>query len=321
MMKSTSRSAAAAADWAVRIETSTLSDDAWTQFAAWMDADPEHVAAFTAAQADLGAVDAALASGRASVAPSGSMLPWRPPIVIGSALAAGGAVAAAAVFAFLRLGAQESPAEAHYASAGSALPVQLADASKITLNRKSTIDVRYSRTLRRVILAPGSEAAFDVARDPNRPFVISAGAQTVRVLGTAFDVKDDPESFTVAVSRGIVHVSANGPGPGFDLAVGRRLVLTKASGVWTSTTVAPGDVGSWRKGRLVYDAAPLAEVAADIARAGASTVVVAPDARALTFTGVLKFSDSRSMAKTLALFLPIEAKISRDQIVMRVRRH
>ena len=65
---------------------------------------------------------------------------------------------------------------------------QLSDGTRITLNTNSELKVDYSQDRRRIYLLRG-EAHFDVAKNPQRPFMVYAGEGMVWAVGTAFNVR------------------------------------------------------------------------------------------------------------------------------------
>ena len=65
--------------------------------------------------------------------------------------------------------------------------VTLEDASRIELNTRTRLQVRYSKGLRQVYLLEG-QALFQVAKDSSRPFVVRTDSAQVRAVGTEFDV-------------------------------------------------------------------------------------------------------------------------------------
>lgn len=89
--------------------------------------------------------------------------------------------------------------------------VYLSDGSVVWLKGKSTLDFPKTFTggTREVRLT--GEAFFEIAKDPERPFIIHSANLTTRVLGTSFNIKDykELESMEVAVVTGKVSVSAN----------------------------------------------------------------------------------------------------------------
>jgi transmembrane sensor len=88
--------------------------------------------------------------------------------------------------------------------------VMLEDGTVITLKPNSSIEYpeKFSGDERNVKLR--GEAFFDVAKDKERPFIISASDVTVRVLGTSFNVMayEGAKEISVAVKTGKVSVYA-----------------------------------------------------------------------------------------------------------------
>jgi transmembrane sensor len=119
-----------------------------------------------------------------------------------------------AIAASLALGFTLWPVFAPTSSPRSAVPAlanvaetyerrSLPDGSVVELNRGGVIDVRFSSAERRVRLMQG-EAHFTVTKDPNRPFLVRAGALDVRAIGTAFNVRLEPSLVEVLVTEGRV---------------------------------------------------------------------------------------------------------------------
>lgn len=119
----------------------------------------------------------------------------------------GFAAAAAVVVAFL-LPARNSPVAAPSVARIVVRPhVQtLADGSRVELNAGAEIAVDFTPGLRSVRLVRG-EALFTVAKNPARPFVVTAGTVQVRAVGTAFNVRLAPAGVDVLVTEGRVAVN------------------------------------------------------------------------------------------------------------------
>lgn len=83
--------------------------------------------------------------------------------------------------------------------------ITLADGSTVDLNARSRLRVEFARKERRVELLEG-QALFQVAKDKNRPFIVSSGDATVRAVGTQFDVNRRSNGTTVTVLEGRVAV-------------------------------------------------------------------------------------------------------------------
>lgn len=310
-----------AAGWAARIESGAMTDEAWTAFSVWIAA-PGRLEAFEAMQRRLALIDAAVATSAGAVRdrprqPAVSSRRWGRAPVWGAGLAAGLAVAAAAVvFVAVR-----PPVDLLTITATApAQAFQLPDRSVVTLRKGSHLEARFGRGRRAVRLAAGSEATFDVAKDASKPFVIDLGGRSVRVVGTAFDIVYRPQVTRVSVARGIVEVSGGGPhGTVQRLTVGQAVTI-RDDDIWTRSTVRPQDVGAWREQRLFFNRDSLDVVANSIAEATDVRVAVRPAVRSLRFTGILRLGSAAEMARTLELYLPVRARVSADEIVVDRRR-
>lgn len=86
--------------------------------------------------------------------------------------------------------------------------VMLDDSTKVWLSANSSILYNAAGSERIVKLA--GEAYFDVHRDTARPFIVKTGAMDVRVLGTAFCVRNDEADGKVSVllERGSVRLQS-----------------------------------------------------------------------------------------------------------------
>lgn len=136
---------------------------------------------------------------------------------------------------------------------------ELPDGSHLDLAPRSEVAIAYHRDRRLADLLAG-EVRFDVAPDPQRPFVIETRHGRVRVLGTAFSVRVLDDGLRVAVAHGRVAVWRAGQAPDAlpdaELGAGDALFVPTA-GELRHSRVAPDDIGAWRQGWLVFDGIPL----------------------------------------------------------------
>ena len=103
------------------------------------------------------------------------------------------------------LGESDIAVSVHETASGQHERIELDDGSVITLGAQSLISVAYSEEQRKVLLERG-EAYFDVAKDPNRPFVVGSGSRTVTAVGTEFNIMRQSERVVVTVAEGKVLV-------------------------------------------------------------------------------------------------------------------
>lgn len=150
-------------------------------------------------------------------------------------------------------------------SVGEQRIVELTDASVITLNVDSQIEVRLEKTQREIDLRRG-EAVFKVAHDSQRPFRVRTRAGVVQAVGTQFNVHDRSNGDTrVSVLEGKVRaVSSAGAelmlGAGEEADIRLDGTIAKREHAVVANTVA------WRQHRLIFDNASIEEMAAEFNR-------------------------------------------------------
>lgn len=138
--------------------------------------------------------------------------------------------------------------------------VKLSDGSSVWLEEGSTLTVDKFDAKQRTVSLNG-KAHFDIERDEDRPFSISADDINVSVLGTAFTVDATIDDAIVAVSHGKVRVNTES-NSSVILLKGQQVVESK-NGLHTSN-IDPSKVHTWTNEDLSFDNAPLTEVIADL---------------------------------------------------------
>lgn len=204
---------------------------------------------------------------------------------------------------------------------GETRTVTLADGSEISAGGDTYLVATLLKHSRTVVLEQG-EAFFHVAKDPNRPFTVSAAKATVTDIGTAFDIQRTPGRVVVAVAEGLVRVEAL-PHPGadkrgiFQLRAGQRLSLERLDNAAVLSSVNPTWIAAWREGRLQYVDEPLDEVVADIARYSRRRIIIGnPEIAGLRITGVLFVQNINSWLASLQATFPIQVRTRADGTVV-----
>ncbi|MFT8723724.1 MAG: FecR domain-containing protein [Acetobacter malorum] len=132
------------------------------------------------------------------------------------------------------------------------------DGSTVRLAPQSAIAIDYSGQQRRIRLLAG-EAFFSVQHDSGRPFVVTAGTVSTTDIGTAFDVRRQPETVRVAVSEGRVKVEDQAF-PQSRAEIGASETVEVGMGGMRHGAILPDHVAAWGRGLLVADEEPMAEV-------------------------------------------------------------
>lgn len=329
---------AAAVHWHVRL-SEAAEERHWQEFTAWLEASPGNRLAYDEVEllvAELGDIRQEMAAALAGLAigartgerPPAAVIPLRRPAASSAvrpqsrrgALVAGFAMAAGLALAIgLWQPAPERPAEAaaeiYQTALGGSRDVALADGSRMHLNTATKVAVTLGEHERRVVLSEG-EALFEVAPDPARPFIVVAGDETVRAVGTAFNVLRHAGAVTVTVSHGVVEVRPLAAGAPQRLGIGQQHRREEGQVTYTVARVDPEAATAWRSGRLVYEARPLGEVVSDLNRYFATRISLEEAASQLRFSGVLVLDGETAVLHRLEQLLPVMVKRSGDAIVL-----
>lgn len=311
--ESTASIDARAIAWHIRLRDG---DDAtWESFAEWLAEDPRHAAAYEAVeQADLAIEPLLPHLILREAANDGEEGPERPMRRARRWVLAGGALAASLAAAALLLPNAQSQRYEVATRPGERRVIQLDPATQVTLNgaTRMTFDRKDPRF---ASLARG-EALFQVRHDSAKPFRLEVGDNIVEDAGTVFNVVREPGEVRVAVAEGKIVYN---PGRGaVSLDAGQALIDREAADSIDVTRVPAERVGSWKSGSLVYSAAPLSRVAADLSRAMDVRVTVAPRLASRPFSGTIMLDGSGpEQLRRLQLALNVRLERGPDGWIMK----
>lgn len=206
--------------------------------------------------------------------------------------------------------------ESYATELGETRSIKLTDGTSVTLGAASEITTAFSGTTRQAELISGV-AFFDIANDPNRPFLVDAADMTVTVTGTAFDVRRTGDAVRVLVAEGDVEVSypfiiddkATSLISRRDITAGQQVAASRDDGMQSVRSISLTTVGAWRDDRLIYDGDPLADLVADANRYSARRVVIEGDVEQISrlrIRGAFSGRDIDGMLSTLALIHPVD---------------
>jgi transmembrane sensor len=305
--------------WYARQRSKPLSEEDAARFAAWLKDDPAHVAAWKEVERlweRVGAVrdDPAILALRESArrqlkSPRSSPHKWG----IAAGLAAAVILSVAAWWSLkgsMLSGANRaglSLVREASTEVGERSILVLPDGSKVTLNTATAVRAEYSEHQRRVTLIRG-EAFFNVAKDPARPFIVSARSREVQAVGTAFDVRLQARELRIALVEGQVRVltsassaaanSTESSGP-VTLVAGTALVVSN-DGAQRIEQEDALHATSWLSGKLIFEDERLADVVAEMNQYSQEKLEIAnPSLGNRKISGVFEATDGASLAKAL----------------------
>jgi len=145
----------------------------------------------------------------------------------------------------------------------------LADNTKVTLNSRTSVNVRFSAEQRTLELIEGG-IFVDVARDPARPFVVETKEGSVRALGTRFIVDRDGDNTRLNMLESKVMVSSKemkDRSPNNTVVGAGQSVAIQNGHIETLPDIdVEGYARAWERRQLVVNDAPLSFVLAQIGR-------------------------------------------------------
>jgi len=296
--------------WTRRQETGA---EVRAAFARWLEADPRHGEAYDAIEQAWDAFDVVLPevepdSDHVVVAPSVLAARRNRPISrrwFGAGLVGTAAAAGAGIFLW-----QKARRESYefITGVGQSRRETLPDGSVVDLDANSHLRVAFDGWKRRLDLVKG-RVLFDVARDANRPFVVTAATETVTALGTLFWVEVRNAETTVSLIRG--RVLAETAGESVELAPGDLIAFGGGRRIRLVHNTDAATTQAWRTGRLIFDNEPLARVAERMNDYSADKIVVGdPRTGAMRISG--SFLAGRTQAFTDALETYYGLSISRS---------
>lgn len=148
--------------------------------------------------------------------------------------------------------------------------ITLPDSSIIQLGPGSRLQYPsiFSGNTREIVLE--GEAFFEVARNPQQPFIVRTGDIYTRVLGTSFKIEALPgQPVLVAVATGRVSVSRSISAKEELLATltpGKQAGYDPVSGTLVLKDLRPAEIAGWKAGILSFGEAPFAAVIASMER-------------------------------------------------------
>jgi transmembrane sensor len=236
---------------------------------------------------------------------------------------------------------------------GSRSQIILPDGTDIWLNSGSRIkyDNKFGRHNRNIFLE--GEAYFDVSRDEKLPFVVNTSEITIKVLGTAFNVKAYPDEDVVetTVERGVVQVKSDAQSSvkwdGIILKAKQKLLYTRKN-----ESVNPDDLPdidksgqqsvsnpeprkaiidnnvstkvytSWKDNRWIIEREELQSLAVKLERRYNVSIVINDESlKNYVFSGILEDETLEQVLEAIKLTAPILYMIDQKRVVLSRNRY
>lgn len=196
--------------------------------------------------------------------------------------------------------------------------ITLPDGSRVWLNSLSKLTYSADFNIDKRELLLDGEAYFDVAHNPEKPFVVKSNDITVEALGTAFGVKAYSEDVLVSsiLMHGKIRVTTpNGINilhPNERILYDKNLRITKQSSVSNAV-----DFTGWIHNELRFENESLYEIAKNIQRIYNVEIIFASERlKQLRYTGTVDNNSLESVLNIITLTSPISFQIDKQKVML-----
>ena len=198
----------------------------------------------------------------------------------------------------------------------------LSDGSTLTLNTNTHVLIDYNETRRKVTLIQG-EANFDVAKNPDKPFMVYAGSGVVQAVGTAFNVRYTQSKAAddivtegrvsvirqTAVSPTLPALNIRDQAPAL-LDAGQRIQYSEVSQPAEAVPIEEELLSrrlAWQSGSLIFKGETLEQAIAEISRYTDKKLIIAdPSLRQLEVGGRYRTDNIDELLSSLAGVMDID---------------
>lgn len=329
----------AAADWLVRQDRGLTPREA-EEFAQWRRADTRHERVFVELEETWRMLPRACERPAARGETVGGSRATRKMFWLPASLAAAAALALAVWWKSAE-GLDARFTEMATTEAGTLRRMELPDGSVLQLNAESAVEVVFTPAERHARLVRG-QLHLTVAKNPARPFTVSAGAVNVQAVGTAFDVQLAADATVeVLVTEGKVRVDDAArkqsllalpadAGHAPLLVAGQRARIAPARGTVavsapvSAVTVPAEEIAAaqaWYRRQLQFVRVPLAEIVAEFNRYNRHQLVIAEAKLGeQQFGGTFLAGDYETFVRLLESSFDVRAERRSGETVLRAAR-
>jgi transmembrane sensor len=213
----------------------------------------------------------------------------------------------------------QKDSDVFYQTAANTQLISLPDGSQVTLNRHSrlTYTADFGKTLRSVNLK--GEAFFEVKRDPQKPFTITANNALIEVLGTSFNVMayDSLQNVEVTVQTGLVKLTVPQLNQTVKLSAGEKGTFYKDNQGLVSLPNDDQNFSAWKTQKLIFKGENLQSVVTALQKAYGANISIPADIPATCeLTVTFDHQSLEAVMRVLENTLGLTYTINGNQIVI-----
>lgn len=196
--------------------------------------------------------------------------------------------------------------------------VTLPDGSKVWLNSQSKLTYSDNFNVKKRELQLDGEAYFEVAHNPDKPFIVHGNDIAVEALGTAFGIKAYNEDNLISsiLMRGKVRVTT--PDGEAILMPNERIMYDKTTHKKALSAVTNAtDFTGWIHNELRFENESLGEIAKSIQRIYNVEIIFASESlKNQHYTGTVNNNSLESVLNIITLTSPVSFQINKQQVTL-----
>lgn len=196
--------------------------------------------------------------------------------------------------------------------------ITLPDGSKVWLNSQSKLTYSANFNIKKRELQLDGEAYFEVAHNPNKPFIVQSNDISVEALGTAFGMKayNEDKLISSILMRGKVRVTT--PDGEAILMPNDRIMYDKTTRKKVKNAVTNAtDFTGWIHNELRFENESLGDIAKTIQRIYNVDIVFATvKLKNQRYTGTINNNSLESVLNIISLTSPVLFQINNQQVTL-----
>ena len=196
--------------------------------------------------------------------------------------------------------------------------VTLPDGSKAWLNSLSKLTYNSNYNKEKRTLQLDGEAYFEVAHNPQKPFIVMSNDISVEALGTSFGVKAYNEDIEISsiLMKGKVRVTT--PAGITILKPNERVLYDKTNKIANKLKVTNAiDFTGWIHNELRFENESLGEIAKNIQRIYNVKIIFASERlKKLRYTGTVENNSLESVLNIITLTSPISFQVDKQTVML-----
>jgi transmembrane sensor len=186
----------------------------------------------------------------------------------------------------------------------------LDDNSRIQLNSRSALDVRFDGQERRLFLHQGEVLVETAPGSDPRPFIVATEQGDLRALGTRFIVRREEDATRLIVLQSAVAALPYTLREGRTVRAGEQVLMHRDH--LGDNSAAPAGADAWSRGMLVVDDLPLGDLLAKLGEYRRGYLGLDPRLADLRISGSFPLHDTNRALAALPPSLPVRIERHTD---------